>query len=321
VQPKFRVSSQVFEDNLALFNSSLFENSSATSQQGAIGQVQVQVSLQVSKDVLSEFISSLFANSCCLVTQKSPDQVAFSAADTFPSPSPKLLPGVPPEGVSVESDEGVGRESVCGYASASDCYPPTLTSLLHPLLPTSCSRKRDICEDVGEQCVAECCGGFLDPTLASLSPHLSLPPRIFVCDYFDTRNTLSFILTLTSSPDCVSGLWSEGVPPPPGTTVFPDEDTVDVNQPSDLDPKVSAQSSPSSQVSARSSPSSVSSCFRYGLPVMRCIDSYEHFSGFLPFLWLVHLLLLVSAYLLSPFRSLVTVVKFCFSIQVWLLRN
>ena len=115
----------------------MFENSSATSQQGAIGQVQVQVSLQVSKDILSEFISSLFANSCCLVTQESPDQVAFSAADTFPSPSPKLLPGVPPEGVSVESDEGVGRESVCGYASASDCYPPTLTSLLHPLLPTA----------------------------------------------------------------------------------------------------------------------------------------------------------------------------------------
>ena len=28
----------------------------------------------------------------------------------------------------------------------------------------------------------------------------------------------------------------------------------------------------------------------------------------------------MSAYLLSPFRSLVTVVKFCFSIQVWLLR-
>ena len=53
---------------------------------------------------------------------------------------------------------------------------------------------------------------------------------------------------------------------------------------------------------------------------MRCIDSYEHFSGFLPFLWLVHLLLLVSAYLLSPFRSLVTVVKFCFSIQDWFLR-
>jgi len=213
--PKFRVSSQVSEGNLSLFISSLFENSSATSQQGAIGQVQV--SLQVSKDVLSEFISSLFANSCCLVTQESPDQVAFSAADTFPSP---LLPGVPPEGVSVESDEGVGRESVCGYASASDSYPPTLTSLLHPLLPTSCSRKRDICEDVGEQCVAECCGGFLDPTLASLSPHLSLPPRIFVCDYFDTRNTLSFILTLTSSPDCVSGLWSDSTQPPPGPTVW-----------------------------------------------------------------------------------------------------
>ena len=218
--PKFRVSSQVSEGNLSLFISSLFENSSATSQQGAIGQVQVQVSLQVSKDVLSEFISSLFANSCCLVTQESPDQVAFSAADTFPSPSPKLLPGVPPEGVSVESDEGVGRESVCGYASASDSYPPAQTSLLHPLLPTSCSRKRDICEDVGEQCMAECCGGFLDPTLASLSPHLSLPPRTFVCDYFDTRNTLSFILTLTSSPGCVSGLWSEGVPPPPALLSF-----------------------------------------------------------------------------------------------------
>ena len=66
--------------------------------------------------------------------------------------------------------------------------------------------------------------------------------------------------------------------------------------------------------------SSVSSCFRYGLPVVRRINSCEHLSDFLPFLWLVRLLLLVSACLLSTFRSLVTVVKVCFSFQVWLLR-
>ena len=81
-------------------------------------------------------------------------------------------------------------------------------------------------------------------TLPHLSPHLSLPPRIFICDYHDTKIALSFYLALTSSPDCVSGLWSESVSPPPATTVVPDVDTVDVNQPSDLDPKVSAQSSP-----------------------------------------------------------------------------
>ena len=216
----------------------------------------------------------MFANSCCLVTQESPDQVTFSAADTFPSPSPKLLPGVPPEGVSVESDEGVGRESVCGYASASDSYPPTLTFPPYLLLPTSCSRKGVIREDVAEQRVAECCGDFLDTTIPRLSPHLSLPPRIFICDYLDTKSALPFFLTLMSSPECVSGLWSDSTQPPPEPTVFPDEDTVDVDQPSDLDPTVSAQSSPSSFVSAQSFPSSVSSCFRYGLPVVRSINSF-----------------------------------------------
>ena len=84
--------------------------------------------------------------------------------------------------------------------------------------------------------------------------------------------------------------------------------------------KFSAQSFPSSYVSAQSSPSSVSSCFRYGLPAGRRATPYEHCSGSLPFLWLVRLLLFVSACLLSTFCSLVTVVKFCFSIQVWFLR-
>jgi hypothetical protein len=118
------------------------------------------------------------------------------------------------------------------------------------------------------------------PTLAHLSPHLSLPPRIFICDYHDTKIALSFYLALTSSPDCVSGLWSESVSPPPGTTVVPDVDTVDVNQPSDLDPIV--LSLPSSVPS--SVQSLVSSYFRFGLPVVRCITSPEHFSGSLPFL-------------------------------------
>ena len=66
-------------------------------------------------------------------------------------------------------------------------------------------------------------------------------------------------------------------------------------------------------------PSSVSSYFRYGLPVVRCITFYEHFSGSLPFLRLVRLLLFVAACLLSTYRSLVTVVEFCLSVQVWLL--
>ena len=167
-----------------------------------------------------------------------------------------------------------------------------------------------ICEDVAEQRVAECCGEFLDITLPHLSPHLSLPPRIFICDYFDTKNALPFFLTHMPSPDCVSGLWSSSIQPPPGPTVFPDEDTVAVNQPSDLGPNVSVQSSPSS----------VPSYFRYGSPATRRITVYEHFSGSLPFLWLVRLLLLVSACLLSTFRSLVPAFKFCFSIQVWLLR-
>ena len=225
--PKFRDSSQVSEDTLSLFVSSLFENSAAPTPQRAIEQVQV--SLQVSKDVLSEFISSLFQHSCLLITQESTNQVKFSAADDFPSPSPKFLPGVPPEGVSVARDEGVGRVSVGGYASVPDCYSPTPTSVPHPLLPTSCSRKGVICEDVAEQRVAECCGVFLDTNLPHLSPHLSLPPRIFICDYFDTKSALPFFLTLMSSPDCVSGLWSDSTHLPPDTTVFPDEDTVDVN--------------------------------------------------------------------------------------------
>ena len=97
------------------------------------------------------------------------------------------------------------------------------------LLPISCSRKGVICEDVAEQRVAECCGEFLDITLPHLSPHLSLPPRIFICDYFDTKNALPFFLTHMPSPDCVSGLWSSSILPPPGPTVFPDEDTVAVN--------------------------------------------------------------------------------------------
>ena len=75
------------------------------------------------------------------------------------------------------------------------------------------------------------------------------------------------------------------------------------------------------QVSAQSFPSSVSSYFRYGLPVVQCITFFEHFSGSLPFLWLARLLLLVAACLLSTYRSLVTVVKFCFSIQDWFLRS
>ena len=116
--PEFQVSFQVSEDILSLFVSSLFENSAAPTPQRAIEQVQV--SLQVSKDVLSEFISSLFQHSCLLITQESTNQVKFSAADDFLSPSPKFLPGVPPEGVSVARDEGVGRVSVGGYASVPD---------------------------------------------------------------------------------------------------------------------------------------------------------------------------------------------------------
>ena len=210
-----------------------------------------------------------------LVTQESTNQV--SADDAVPSSPPKLFPGFSPEGVSVERDEGVGHVSVGGYASAFDCYLPTLTSPPRLLLPTSCSRQGVFCEDVVEQCVEELRGGRLVPTLPHLSPHLSLPPRIFTCDYLDTKIALSFYLTLTSSHDCVGGLWSESVSPPPGTTVVPDVDTVDVNQPSDLDPIVSVQSFSSSV------PSSVSSYFRYGLPVVRRINSYEHFSGSLPF--------------------------------------
>jgi len=228
------------EDTLSLFVSSLFENSAAPTPQRAIEQVPVQV--QVSKDILSEFISSLFASSCSLIAQESIGQVKFSADDVVPSSSPKLFPGLTPEGVSVERDVGVGRESVGGYASASDSCPPTLTFPPHLLLPTPCSRQGVFCEDAVEQFVEECCGGCLDPTLPHLSPHLSLPPRIFICDYHDTKIALSFYLALTSSPDCVSGLWSESESPPPGTTVVPDVDTVDVNQPSDLDPRVSVQS-------------------------------------------------------------------------------
>jgi len=114
--PKFRDSSQVSEDSLSLFVSSLFENSSAPFQQGATEQVQV------SKDIVSDFVTSLFEHSCLLITQESTNRVKFTAADTFLS-SPKFLPGVPPEGVSVESDEGIGRESVGGHASVSDSYP------------------------------------------------------------------------------------------------------------------------------------------------------------------------------------------------------
>ena len=68
-----------------------------------------------------------------LITQESTNRVKFTAADTFLS-SPKFLPGVPPEGDSVERDEGVGRESVGGHASVTDSYPPTLT--FPPYLPT-----------------------------------------------------------------------------------------------------------------------------------------------------------------------------------------
>ena len=82
--PKFRDSSQVSEDTLSLFVSSLFENSAAPSPQRAIEQIPVQVSLQVSKDVLSEFISSLFQHSCLLITQESTNKVKFSAARRLP---------------------------------------------------------------------------------------------------------------------------------------------------------------------------------------------------------------------------------------------
>jgi len=200
------------------------ENSAAPTPQRAIEQVPVQVQVQVSKDILPEFITSLFEHSCLLITQESTNQV--SADDAVPSSPPKLFPGFSPEGVSVERDEGVGHVSVGGYASSFDCYPPTLTSLPRLLLPTSCSRQGVLCEV--EQCVEECCGGSLGPTLPHLSPHLSLPPRIFECDYLDTKIALSVYLTLTSSHDCVSGLWSESESPPPGTTVVPDVDTVDV---------------------------------------------------------------------------------------------
>ena len=256
----------------------------------------------------------MFASSCSLIAQESIGQVKFSADDVVPSSSPKLFPGLTPEGVSVERDVGVGRESVGGYASASDCCPPTLTFPPHLLLPTPCSRQGVFCEDAVEQFVEECCGGCLDPTLPHLSPHLSLPPRIFICDYHDTKIALSFYLALTSSPDCVSGLWSESESPPPGTTVVPDVDTVDVNQPSDMDPRVSFQSFSSSV------PSSVSSYFRFGSPVVRRITSSEQSSCALPLLWLVRLLLLVSACLLSVLHSLVTAAQFCLSVQVWLLR-
>ena len=57
--PKFRDSSQVFEDALSLSVSSLFENSPAPFQQGAIEQVQV--SFQVSKDLVSDFVTSCFS--------------------------------------------------------------------------------------------------------------------------------------------------------------------------------------------------------------------------------------------------------------------
>jgi len=134
---ELRVSSQVSEDILSLFVSSLFENSAAPIPQRTIERVQVQV--QVSKDILPEFVTSLFEHSCLLVTQESTNQV--SADDAVPSSPPKLFPGFSPEGVSVERDEGVGHDSVGGYASSFDCYPPTLTSLPRLLLPTSCSRQ------------------------------------------------------------------------------------------------------------------------------------------------------------------------------------
>jgi len=123
--PEFQVSSQVSEDILSLFVSSLFENSAAPTPQRAIEQVPVQVQVQVSKDILPEFITSLFEHSCLLVTQESTNQV--SADDAVPSSPPKLFPGFSPEGVSVERDEGVGHDSVGGYASAFDCYPPIPT--------------------------------------------------------------------------------------------------------------------------------------------------------------------------------------------------
>ena len=179
--PEFQVTSQVSEDILSLFVSSLFENSAAPIPQRTIGPVRVPV--QVTKDIFSDFISSLFASSCPLIAQDSIGQVEFSAGDAVPSSPPFLLPGVPPKGVSVERDVGVGLESAGGYASAFDCYPPILTFPPHLLLPASCSRQGVLCEDVVEQCVEELRGGRLVPTLPHLSPHLSLPPRIFTCDY------------------------------------------------------------------------------------------------------------------------------------------
>ena len=175
--PEFQVSFQVSEDILSLFVSSLFENSAAPTPQRAIEQVPVQVQVRVSKDILPKFITSLFEHSCLLVTQESTNQV--SADDAVPSSPPKLFPGFSPEGVSVERDEGVGHESVGGYASAFDCYLPTLTSPPRLLLPTSCSRQGVLCEDVVEQRVEECCGGSLGPTPPHLSPRLSLPPTHF----------------------------------------------------------------------------------------------------------------------------------------------
>ena len=170
--PEFQVTFQVSEDILSLFVSSLFENSAAPTPQRAIEQVPVQV--RVSEDILPQFITSLFEHSCLLVTQESTNQV--SADDAVPSSPPKLFPGFSPEGVSVERDEGVGHESVGGYASAFDRYLPTLTSPPRLLLPTSCSRQGVLCEDVVEQRVEGCCGGSLGPTPPHLSPHLSLPP-------------------------------------------------------------------------------------------------------------------------------------------------
>ena len=128
-----------------------------------------------------------------------------------------------------------------------------------------------------EQRVEECCGGSLGPPPSPVSPSVT---RIFICDKIDTKIALSFFLALTSSHDRVGGLWSESVSSPPDTTVVLDVNTVDVNQPSDLDPIV--LSLPSSVPS--SVPSLVSSYFRFGLPVVRCITSPEHFSGSLPFL-------------------------------------
>ena len=80
-----------------------------------------------------------------LATQESTNQV--SADDAVLSSPPEPFPGFSPEGVSVESDEGVGHESVGEYASDFDCYLPTLTSLPRLLLPTSCSRQGVLCED------------------------------------------------------------------------------------------------------------------------------------------------------------------------------